>query len=93
MYTLYNNTSSDCKYLRYGMPQGSILGPVLFLTYINDIVRCSDKLKFLLYADDTTIFTQGRNVHELEHILNCELVNLSNWIKSNKLTLNISNTM
>lgn len=66
-YTSFNNTSSSCNVISCGVPQGSILGPVLFLLYINDITRCTDKVKFLLYADDTTIFIQGSNLHNISH--------------------------
>lgn len=91
-YTVYNSASSSFKQVHYGVPQGSILGPILFLIYINDIVRVSDKLKFLLFADDTTIFIQGQNINEMTATLYKELITLSNWIKSNKLTINISKT-
>lgn len=93
MSAVYNDNSSACNYLHGGVPQGSILGSVLLLVHINDIVHCSDKLKFLLYTDDTTVFIQGRNVHELEHTLNCELMNVSVCINSNKLTLSTSKAL
>ena len=89
-YTLYNNSSSSYTSVNCGVPQGSILGPILFLIYINDITRTTDKLKFLLFADDTTIFLHGRDPNHLQNILNLELVKVSNWIKNNKLTLNIN---
>ena len=50
-----NNCSSSFQDISYGVPQGSILGPLLFLLYINDISSCSNKLKFILFADDTSI--------------------------------------
>lgn len=71
------------------MPQGSVLGPLLFLIYINDIQNCSDKLKFYLFADDTNILYADKNIKSLELTVNRELQNLYNWLTSNKLTLNI----
>lgn len=61
-----------------------------FLFTFNDIVRCTEKVKFLLYADDTTIFIQGTNINELEGTLKNELLKISDCIKCNKLKLNIT---
>jgi hypothetical protein len=71
-----------------GVPQGSILGPLLFILYINDIPRSSDKLEFTLFADDTTILYSGNSESEL----NNELGKVSNWFKANSLSLNVSKT-
>ena len=71
-YTCYGNMSSPYNNCTCGVPQGSILGPILFLLYINDITRCSSQLKFLLYADDTTIFVQGNNLENITQTLNEE---------------------
>ena len=59
----YDGVSSECKNIVCGVPQGSILGPILFLLYINDIVNVSDKLFPLLYADDTNVFLNGKKLN------------------------------
>ena len=64
-YTYCNNTSSKIKSISCGIPQGSVLGPLLFLIYINDLPNISNKLKFYLFADDTNIFYQCSNLEEL----------------------------
>ena len=72
-----------------GVPQGSVLGPLLFLLYISDINTCSKELNFYLFADDTNILYADKNLKSLENIVNAELHKLYIWLTSNKLTLNI----
>ena len=74
-----------------GVPQGSVLGPVLFLLYINNIHLCSDKLHFFLFADDTNILYADKDLKSLEQTVNAELKNLRDWLTINKLTLNTKN--
>ena len=73
-----------------GVPQGSVLGPILFLLYINDITSCSNILSFTLFADDTALFFKHRNRNSLEEIINKELEYVSDWLIVNKLSLNVS---
>ena len=76
--------------IKCGVPQGSVLGPLLFLIYINDIYKSSDILQFHLFADDTSIFYSHKNLKNVEMTLNNELIKVSKWLIANKLTLNVS---
>lgn len=75
-----------------GVPQGSILGPVLFLLYINDIVNIKGRKKMVLYADDTNVFFSGVDAHEICAEANKWLINLNKWLTSNKMQLNTEKT-
>ena len=70
--------------------KGSILGPVLFLIYINDIVNSSNILSFVLFADDTTVYVQHDSIDGAIQSLNSELAKVAVWFDSNKLTLNVN---
>ena len=91
-YVKNNNTPSDMKKITCGVPQGSILGPLLFLLYINDIASVSNIRSSILFADDTTLFCSSKNLQELTAIVNNELGNIMQWLNANKLSLNIDNT-
>ena len=85
----YNGYSSSHKRVKCGVPQGSILGPLLFLIYINDLSNVSKTLDFILFADDTNIFFSHSNLEYLSLTVNTELNNLTDWFRAIKLSVNI----
>merc|ERR1712168_546165 len=82
----------DVKEVTCGVPQGSVLGPLLFLLYINDLPNISNKLQFFLFADDTNIYYESDDLKSMEKTINAELKKLSLWLNLNRLALNISKT-
>ena len=87
-----NGMLSTLKFIKYGVPQGSILGPLLFLIYINDLPNVSSILHIVLFADDTNAFTSHKSLDTLFQIANHELNKLSNWFKANRLSFNLEKT-
>ena len=81
--------TSDPLTVTCGVPQGSVLGPLLFLLYINDIMLVSEVFKSILFADDTCLLAQHKNIKSLETVVNNELINISDWLIANGLSLNI----
>jgi hypothetical protein len=89
---LFKNILSNPANVTCGVPQGSILGPLLFLLYINDLPLCTKVPHFVLFADDTNILFSHHDPKTLEDTINNELLHISNWFKLNKLSLNIKKT-
>ncbi|CAL4115926.1 unnamed protein product [Meganyctiphanes norvegica] len=87
-----NGYLSDEKLSNIGVPQGSTLGPLLFLLYVNDITNCSQMLKFILFADDTTVLYENSNIIKLNDTLVNEINKVFEWFSANKLLLNLSKT-
>ena len=91
-YVFHNGESSSLHHITCGVPQGSVLGPLLFLLYINDLPNISNVLQFYLFADDTNIYCEAETPDKLELIINKELKKLRNWLIVNRLSLNVDKT-
>ena len=86
--TVVNGVTSSMKRVECGIPQGSNLGPLLFIIYINDLTKCIKKCKVSLYADDTCVYFQDKNPSVIIDTLNEDLKSVNQWLTQNKLALN-----
>ena len=86
--TFANNKTSSIAPITCGVPQGSVLGPLLFLIYVNDIQNLFKHSKHFLYADDTVIYLSGTDINDVVHKLQADLLSFSKWCNGNKLTVN-----
>ena len=91
-YVSVNGNTYDQLEISCGVPQGSVLGPLLFLIYINDLPNVSKFLPFFLFADDTNIYFKSHDLTRLQKIMNRELKKVKKWLDANRLALNIDKT-
>ena len=91
-YVSVNGHISETLQIRCGVPQGSVLGPLLFLIYINDLPSVSKCLTFCLFADDTNIYFEASDLFTLQKVINRELRHAKKWLDANKLDSNVDKT-
>ena len=91
-YVVYGGHESGRGKVECGVPQGSVLGPLFFIIYVNDMMRACEGLDLVLFADDTNIFAEGNSPAELFGRVNRGLGELSRWFRCNRLTLNLKKT-
>ena len=91
-YVEYNGAASRKANIVCGVPQGSILGPLLFLIYINDLAHASSEIFSILFADDSNLFLSGKNPNELIQKMNTEIKHVFDWLQLNKLSINLKKT-
>ena len=92
IYVNLNNCNSRTATMNIGVPQGSVSAPWLFSLYVNDMHRSAERLSFLHFADDTTIFRSGNNLSQLCNEINEDLRDVSSWLIANRLSLNVNKT-
>ena len=90
--TIANNLTSTNLSITCGVPQGSVLGPLFFLIYVNDLKQALEGFRFKLYADDTVLYQSGLNADEASEALHTSLNKFCEWSSSNRLTINTSKT-
>ena len=88
-YVHYDNMKSELQLVKLGVPQGSILGPLLFLIEINDLTKIFDGCTVQMYADDTVIYTSHRDIKVIENTLSANMTVIKNWLDKNRLIINL----
>ena len=89
---LYDDFKTEVKIVKCGVPQGSIIGPLLFLIFVNDLSNSTRVLDPVLFADDTNLFCSDNNIKTLFETANQELSQINDWFLANKLSLNVEKT-
>ena len=89
----FNNKSTNLEIIRCGIPQGSILGPLLFLIFVNDLQKSTKFLDPIMFADDTNLFYSHKYINTLFKIANEELNEINEWFRANKLSINAGKTI
>ena len=84
--------NSNHKNINCGVPQGSILGPLLFILYVNDIVNTTSLIELILFADNTTLLFSHPDIASQNDLINIELQEICNWFQTNKLSVNATKT-
>ncbi len=91
-YVNYMGVNSTTQTIVYGVPQGSVLGPLLFILYSNDIPHAVEHCKSILFADDTTVYLTGENLQTMYGQVNADLKSLNDWFRANQLSVNPTKT-
>ena len=85
---IYNNITSDYRIITYGVPLGSVLGPILFLIYVNDLSKMIKNSKMSMYVDNMVAYISHHNLRTAIALIQSDLNNLYTWCNRNKLNIN-----
>ena len=91
-YLQFVDSKSSVQHIQCGVKQGSVLGPLLFIIYTHDLSKCLSLSKAIIFADDTTIYLSSNYIIYLYQSINTELQSLTEWLRANKLSLNVGIT-